>query len=92
MSKLKNEGLRERLAALEYDRWVRWQRFLHTQCIRNDDGSLTIPADKVQSWERQTAIAYAQLSEYAKDVGREEADNTLAVLAGYFADLATAKS
>lgn len=39
--------LREWLADLEHQRCAHWQTYLHSRCARNDDGSLTIPAEFV---------------------------------------------
>ncbi len=92
MSEPKKEEIRERLAALEHDRWARWQKHVHALCVRNEDGSLTIPSSYVRHWERQVGASYDNLGEREKDSDRAEADNMLAVLAGYFADQATTKS
>lgn len=66
--------LRERLAAAEHERWAHWQRWMHDQCVRNPDGSLTIPAELVERWERQIATPYEQLSEREKDSDRMQVD------------------
>ena len=70
-------SLRERLASIEHDRWAGWQKYLHSKCIKNEDGSLTIPADSVQHWERQIATPYADLSEREKHSDRVEVDKYL---------------
>jgi hypothetical protein len=62
----------ERLAAIEHERWAHWQRFVHDQCERRDDGSLVIPADLAVRWEAQIATPYAELSEQEKDSDREQ--------------------
>ena len=50
------------LAAIEHERWADWQRWLHSQCVKNEDGSLTIPAPLVERWERQIATDFWALS------------------------------
>lgn len=71
---------REALADISHDIWVHWMRWQFSVCTRNDDGSLTIPADKVERWQRQIDTPYAELSEREKDSDREQADKILGVL------------
>ena len=75
-----SDELIEKLADLEHDRWSRWQQYLHSQCTKNKDGSLTIPKEKVDRWERQIATPYSELSEKEKDSDREEAMKTMELL------------
>jgi hypothetical protein len=70
----------EALADLEHDRWSRWQAYLHSKCSRNQDGSLTIPAESVVHWERQMTTKYDGLTEREKDSDRKEAIRTLGAL------------
>ena len=72
--------LRENLASIEHSRWSHWQRFMHGECVKNDDGSLTIPADLVQKWERQIDTKYEELSEEEKDSDREQVDKYLPLI------------
>lgn len=51
-----------RLASIQHDVWAHWQSYLHSQCVLNDDGSLTIPKELVEHWERQIKTAYEDLS------------------------------
>ncbi|KKI27524.1 MULTISPECIES: hypothetical protein [Pseudomonas syringae group] len=64
--------LLEPLAAIEHDRWAHWQKYLHSQCSKNDDGSLTIPRELVYRWERQMETPYLELSEKEKDSDKEQ--------------------
>jgi hypothetical protein len=70
----------EELACAEHARWAKWQAHLHGRCIRNPDGSLTIPADLVARWERQIATPYAELTEREKDSDREQVAAVLPIL------------
>jgi hypothetical protein len=62
----------EQLAAIEHERWAHWQRYVHDQCERQDDGSLVIPAELAARWQAQIETPYAQLSEREKDSDREQ--------------------
>lgn len=66
--------LREQLAHIEHERWADWQRYMHSLCARNPDGSLTIPADRVAHWERQIETPYTDLTEREQDSDREQVD------------------
>ncbi|MBD0476738.1 MULTISPECIES: hypothetical protein [Acinetobacter calcoaceticus/baumannii complex] len=68
----KQKELIEKLAAIEHKRWAHWQRYLHSQCLKNDDGSLTIPADLVKKWNKQIDTDYFNLTESEKDSDREQ--------------------
>jgi hypothetical protein len=69
---------RERLAAIQHDIWSHWTRYQFSVCQRNDDGSLTIPAEKVERWERQAATPYSALSEAERESDRDQADKVIA--------------
>lgn len=69
--------LLEPLAAIEHERWAHWQKYLHSKCSRNDDGSLTIPSELVVKWEQQIKTSYRNLTEAEKDSDREQVRNYL---------------
>ena len=62
-----NYDLIELLSSKEHQRWAKWQKYLHSCCIENQDGSLTIPKDKVDRWTRQIKTDYENLSEKEKE-------------------------
>lgn len=74
------DSLRERLAAIEHDRWSDWQRYLHGKCSEVivgagvDPVALQIPAELVGRWERQIATPYAELSDTEKASDMEQVD------------------
>src|SRR3990167_6638544 len=71
-TKMKNPpSLYEKFAAIEHERWADWQKYMHGKCMRNEDGSLTIPAALVDRWERQIQTKYEDLSEQEKKSDRE---------------------
>lgn len=62
----------ESLAAIEHERWSDWQRYLHSKCSVNSDGTLTIPEWAVTHWTRQINTPYADLTEQEKESDREQ--------------------
>jgi hypothetical protein len=66
------EELFERLASIEHERWADWQSYVHSKCVKNDDGTLTIPKWAVEQWERQINTSYSGLTEEEKDKDREQ--------------------
>jgi len=70
----------EKGADLEHQRWAGWQEYLHSLCIKNQDGSLTIPKERVERWERQIKTTYGELPEEEKEFDRIEVRKYLALL------------
>lgn len=68
----------EQLANIEHIRWVKWQKYLHSVCQENKDGSLTISENSVNRWNRQIETPYTELSEKEKESDRKEVYKTLA--------------
>lgn len=85
---LNEDELRERLAAIEHERWSDWQRYVHdVVAVRNpSDGSLTIQASAVKAWERQMATPYADLTEREKDSDRQQVDRYWPLIAPLLAE------
>jgi hypothetical protein len=78
------ESLIEDLAAIEHCRWAHWQKYLHNQCQRQSDGSLTIPPHLVRRWEAQIDTPYDQLSEQEKESDRQQVRKVLPTLKRFF--------
>ena len=53
---------------------------LFKKSTKNEDGSVTIPQELVERWERQTATPYAELSGPEQDSDRKEADKFINLL------------
>jgi hypothetical protein len=66
------DRLMEALAGVEHERWSHWQGYMHSKCKRASDGSLIIPRELVDQWERQLATPYSDLSEAEKESDREQ--------------------
>ena len=75
-----DKELREKLSAIEHERWADWQRYVHSVCYENKGiggeptGELTIPSELARRWERQIETPYNELSEKRKDSDREQVD------------------
>lgn len=69
---LEDQGLVDRLAAVEHERWAHWQEHLHAQCTTMDDGSLLIPAELVARWSTQIATSYDDLSDAEQESDRQQ--------------------
>ena len=72
--------IREQLSAVQHEIWSHWMRWMFTVGTFNTDGTWTMPAVKVERWQRQMNTPYAELSEREKDSDREQADKVLAAL------------
>ena len=62
----------EDLADLEHDSWARWMEHLFKVSEENEDGTVTIPKDKVNRWKRQIETEYEDLSNKEKESDRKE--------------------
>jgi hypothetical protein len=80
------EQMVDELAAIEHERWSRWQRYLHSKGQRLPDGSLLIPADFVERWDRQIATPYAALSDDEKESDREQVRTYIPAIASRLAE------
>ena len=77
-------ALIEVLADIEHKRWSSWEEHLHSKCVKNDDGSLTIPAEHVTRWTRQIETNYYDLSEKEKESDRREVMSYFELVKRYF--------
>lgn len=75
-----NNELIELLADYEHKRWSKWQSYLFSKSIKNDDGSVTIPKELVERWNRQIKTDYSCLSETEKDSDRNCAKELIKIL------------
>ena len=75
------DGLLERLAYIEHDRWAHWQRYMHGKAHKLPNGALVISPELVAQWERQLLTPYDQLSEKEKESDREQVRKYLPVIA-----------
>lgn len=71
--------LRELVAAVVHESWSHWMKWMFEQGTLNEDGTWTMPADKVNRWHRQMHTSYERLSEEEKLSDRNEARKYLSV-------------
>ena len=76
----KTERKIEELASNEHSRWANWQKYVHSICIKNEDGSLTIPKEYVEHWEYEINTEYKDLPEKIKESDRKEVRQILELL------------
>ena len=60
----------EKAAGIQHDIWAHWMKYQFSLCTENADGSVTIPADRVERWKRQMETDYDDLSESEKESDR----------------------
>lgn len=73
-------SLVEVLASIEHERWSHWQRYMHSKCDKKLDGSLVIPPELVERWQRQMETPYSALSEAEKESDRQQVHRYLALV------------
>lgn len=78
------DGMSEQLAAVEHERWSHWQRYMHEQGQKNSDGSLIIPAELVQRWERQMNTKYVDLDDAEKKSDLDQVKKYLPLIKAAF--------
>lgn len=69
---LESPEVLDRLATVEHERWAHWQRYMHDQCLKQDDGSLLIPPELVRRWEKQIMTPYAALTKTEQRSDQEQ--------------------
>lgn len=75
-----NNELIELLADYEHKRWIKWQSYLFSKSIKNEDGSITISKEFVDRWNRQMKTDYCCLSEAEKNSDRNCAKEIIKIL------------
>lgn len=79
--KAKLENMLETLSSIEHERWSHWQRYMHSKATAQADGSLLIPAQLVEHWERLIATPYSKLTEKEKESDRDQVRRYLPTIA-----------
>ena len=74
-------SLIDTLAAIEHERWSHWQKYLHSKCVANPDGTLTVPQSFAEKWAKQASTSYSDLSADEQKSDREQVQRYLPVIA-----------
>ena len=70
--KIKSNGAHlEFHAERQHQIWGHWMDYQFSLCQEQADGSLVIPAEKVERWKRQLATSYDELSEAERESDRQ---------------------
>lgn len=72
----------EKLANLQHEIWSHWMTYLFEVSTLNEDGSVTIPADKVERWKRQMKTHYLDLPSDERKSDLEQARKVIDVIDG----------
>lgn len=72
--------LREKLADIQHAIWSHWIQYQFGKCVKNPDGSLTIPPSLAGRWELQSITDYNDLTEKEKESDRHQADKIIKAL------------
>lgn len=79
--------LKEKLAAIEHERWADWQSWVHELDINRDfrdyPCEMVIRADVKERWKRLIATPYSKLSEKEKNSDREQVDRYWSLVETY---------
>lgn len=70
----------ETLAEFCHKQWANWTAYLFSKCIKNNDGTLTIPEYYVSRWQRQIDTDYQLLSTSEQNSDMREAQKIVDVL------------
>jgi hypothetical protein len=73
------KAMREQLSSLMHEIWSGWIEYMIKVSTSNPDGTITIPADKVERWKRQRQTQYKDLPEAERNSDKVEADKVLAL-------------
>lgn len=69
-----------KIAALQHEIWSHWMIHLFNVSIKNEDGSVTIPSEKVERWMRQMNKVYSDLSPEEQKSDIEQAQKVLQLI------------
>lgn len=72
MTNQRDDELREKLAAIEHERWADWQKWCH-KVLRENNPSPE-QGDILERWDRQIETPYSELSDKEKASDMEQAD------------------
>ncbi len=78
--------IKERLARYAHSAWKGWMKYMFSKSNLHPDGSVTIPAEYVQRWQRQMHTAYSDLPAEEQKSDQAEADRIMEIVTGNWFD------
>jgi hypothetical protein len=75
--------VREGLADYAHRAWAGWMKYMFEKSIKNEDGTVTIPASLVERWSRQMNTPYPMLPENEQQSDLIEADKMLEIASAW---------
>lgn len=78
-----NTPLREKLADLCHQQWSGWMAYLFSRSTENPDGTITIPTQLANRWNRQRQTDYTDLEPSEQNSDRNEADKFILLIANH---------
>lgn len=67
----------DKIADLQHEIWSHWMQYLFEVSLQNEDGTVTIPADKVKHWKHQMSTKYLDLSDDEQKSDLEQAQKVM---------------
>ena len=71
------------VADVQHEIWSHWMKYQFSVCIKNEDGSVTIPAEKVERWSRQMTTPFAELTTEEQESDFSQGDKVFEALRGH---------
>lgn len=69
-----------KIAEIQHDIWSHWMMYLFEVSTSNEDGSVTIPSEKVERWKRQMNTNYHDLSVSEQKSDMEQAQKVIVAI------------
>lgn len=81
------DELKQKLAAIEHQRWADWQKWMHGLMGKLDgkEDYFVISGEYIKRWNRQIQTPYAELSEREKTSDMEQVDRYWPLIEAYLA-------
>lgn len=78
-----SDGLRQKLAAIEHERWADWQNWVHKVYLEGNFKEYML------RWQKQIATPYAELSDREKASDMEQVDRYWPLIEAYISKAVT---
>jgi len=82
-----DSSLLDVIADQEHEQWSHWMKYMFSCGTTNDDGSWTMPKDKVERWKRQMETPYTSLTDKEKMSDKEMAEKPITALKNHILSL-----